>query len=67
MNRMLDLWKDIPDIIDDDSNEAAADPQSKSSARGVHFTCSVNQFTDFSFIFLFCFVLFFSFIVILFW
>jgi hypothetical protein len=41
MNRMLDLWKEIPDLIDDDSNEAAA----KSSARGVNFT-------DFSFVFL---------------
>lgn len=38
MNRMLDLWKEIPDVIDDDSNDAAVEPQSRSSVRGLNFT-----------------------------
>ncbi|XP_078174321.1 TORTIFOLIA1-like protein 3 [Carex rostrata] len=34
MNRMLDLWKEIPDVIDDDSNDAAAELQSRSPVKG---------------------------------
>ncbi|KAJ3700645.1 hypothetical protein LUZ61_004350 [Rhynchospora tenuis] len=34
MSRMLDLWKEIPDVIDDDSNDAMAEPQSRSSVKG---------------------------------
>lgn len=59
MNRMLDLWKEIPDVIDDDSNDAAAELQSRSPVKGYIRSVLILLkilLTDF-FLFFFCLVL----------